>query len=209
MSQYYICVEGNIGSGKTTFTKRYAELTGATAIYEQFSVNTFLILFYENPKQFALPLEMSFLSGRFQQLNNIFSKPDLFAQNYVADYSFLKTLIFAKNNLGAEEFELFKTFYNILNAKLPNPDLIIYLHTETNYLERNIANRGRDYEKLIEKQYLESINTGYKDILLAKLDTPIAILDYKENAWQNVDQNIQNIQILLAKKRFKSGIQVI
>ena len=50
MSQKYICIEGNIGSGKTTFTKRYAELTGATTIYEQFSENPFLESFYKNPK---------------------------------------------------------------------------------------------------------------------------------------------------------------
>jgi len=208
MSQTYICVEGNIGSGKTTFANRYAELTGATAIYEQFSQNPFLELFYKNPKQFAFPLEMSFLAERFQQLNDIFSKPDLFTKQYVADYSFLKTLIFAKNNLQPEEFQLFKSFYSILNTKLPKPDLILYLHTESNYAEKNIVMRGRAYEQVIEKSYLESINRGYKDILLTKIDLPIVLLPYDENSWEKLDETIFNFQNQLNMKVLKNGLQL-
>ena len=110
----YICIEGNIGVGKTTFAKRFAELSGRTLILEEFDQNPFLASFYENPKKHAFPLEMSFLAERFKQLNDLFSKPGLFDKGYVADYTFLKTLIFAEINLTPEEYFVFKKFYSIV-----------------------------------------------------------------------------------------------
>lgn len=209
MSQKYICIEGNIGSGKTTFTKQYAKITGATAIYEQFSDNPFLELFYKNPKQHAFPLEMSFLSERFQQLNNIFSKPDLFTEHYVSDYTFLKTLIFAKNNLTPEEYELFKNFFNILNQKLPKPDLIVFLSTELDYLKENIQTRGRGYEKLIETKYLELLNSRYQEMLLTRLDLPIVLIEYNYSRWNDIELLAQKLQNHLYLNNLKKGLQII
>ena len=209
MSQKYICIEGNIGSGKTTFTQRFAEITEATSIYEQFSENPFLEEFYKNPKQNAFPLEMSFLSERFQQLNQVFSKPNLFASGYISDYTFLKTLIFAKINLNEEEYALFKNFYTILNQKLRKPDLVVYLHTEIDYLKKNIHTRGRKYESLIRTNYLESVNLAYKNMLLSRTDLPIVIIPYTSFDWKNNDKIIASLQKLLSLNGLKNGVQFI
>ena len=208
MTNNYVCIEGNIGAGKTTFTKRYAEITGATPILEQFSDNPFLESFYKNPQQFAFPLEMSFLAERFQQLNTIFSKPDLFASGYVSDYTFLKTLVFAKNNLKDDEYNLFKTFFSLLSQKLPKPSCIIYLHTELEYLTANIQNRGRDYEINMDQSYLEGINSIYKSMLLSKNDVPIILLPYTKKAWRITDNLISHISNLIDHQGFKNGLQV-
>jgi len=208
MNNNYVCIEGNIGAGKTTFTKRYAEITGATTILEQFSDNPFLASFYKNPKQFAFPLEMSFLAERFQQLNNIFSRPDLFTSSYVSDYTFLKTLVFAKNNLQDDEYALFKSFYFILNQKLPTPSFIIYLHTELDYIKTNINSRGREYEQNIDETYLAGLHTTYKSMLLSKKDVPIIILPYSKEDWQQIDESILQIQSDYIKQRLKKGLQL-
>jgi deoxyadenosine/deoxycytidine kinase len=209
MSQKYVCIEGNIGSGKTTFTKQYAEITGATAIYEQFSENPFLESFYKNPAQNAFPLEMSFLSERFQQLNKTFSKPDLFATDYIADYTFLKTLMFAKINLKEEEYALFKNFYSILNQKLRKPDLIVYLHTEIDYVEKNIQSRGRSYENLIQFNYLKAVDSAYKNMLLRRTDIPIIIIPYSATDWKNIKKTILDVQNILSLNTLKNGTQFI
>jgi len=208
MSNFYACIEGNIGAGKTTFTKRFAELSNANTILEQFSENPFLELFYQNPVQYAFPLEMSFLSERFQQLNTIFSKPDLFATSYVADYCFIKTLIFAKQNLAPEEFELFKNFYKILNQKLPKPNFIIYLHTDLDYLRTNITSRGRNYEQNINPNYLTGISDGYKSILLSRHDIPILLLPYTQESWNEADEIILKILTAVKLSKFKNGLQI-
>lgn len=157
----YICVEGNIGAGKTTLVKKIAERHPVHAIYEQFSENPFLELFYKEPQKHSFPLEMSFLAERFQQLNTIFTAPDLFHDIYIADYSFLKCLVFASQTLSPEDFHVFQLFYKILIKQLPKPDYIFYLNDDVNQLQKNIYNRGRSFESHITENYLKSIEKSY------------------------------------------------
>ena len=45
----FLVIEGNIGSGKTTLSKKIAEEHNGKLILEQFADNPFLPKFYENP----------------------------------------------------------------------------------------------------------------------------------------------------------------
>ena len=189
----YICIEGNIGAGKTTFAKRYAELTGRTLILEQFSENPFLAEFYKNPKKHAFPLEMSFLAERFQQLNELFSKPDLFSKGYIADYSFYKTRLFAKINLSEGEFHIFDRLYQVLARQIPQPDKIIYLHTDLSYIKQNIINRNRDIEESIKETYLSNVQEGYLHFTKSQSQQILTIY-YSEDNWHDMDNLIKNIE---------------
>ena len=189
----YICIEGNIGAGKTTFAKRYAELTGRTLILEQFSENPFLAEFYKNPKKHAFPLEMSFLAERFQQLNELFSKPDLFSKGYIADYSFYKTRLFAKINLSEGEFHIFDRLYQVLARQIPQPDKIIYLHTDLSYIKQNIIKRNRDIEESIKETYLSNVQEGYLHFTKSQ-NQEILTIYYSEDNWHDMDNLIKNIE---------------
>jgi deoxyguanosine kinase len=46
----YIAIEGVIGAGKTTLSKKLSESLNAQLILEDFDENPFLERFYENPK---------------------------------------------------------------------------------------------------------------------------------------------------------------
>ena len=75
----FVCIEGNIGAGKTTLAKLLAEEFGGSIILEKFDDNPYLSKFYEEPEKFALQLEVSFLLERYQQLNRILSEPNIFS----------------------------------------------------------------------------------------------------------------------------------
>jgi deoxyadenosine/deoxycytidine kinase len=102
----YIAIEGNIGAGKTTLATRMSEDFNAKLILERFEDNSFLPKFYENPGNYAFPLEMSFLADRYQQLKDKLPMQELFSSFTISDYFIDKSLIFAKNNLKADEFNL-------------------------------------------------------------------------------------------------------
>ena len=67
---------------------------------ERFIDNPFLAKFYENPKDFAFKLEMSFLADRYQQTSEDLSQLNFFSQNIISDYDIHKSLIFSKINLN-------------------------------------------------------------------------------------------------------------
>ena len=51
MQYDFVCIEGNIGIGKTTLVKRLAKHFNATEVYEEFDENPWLPLFYKNPEK--------------------------------------------------------------------------------------------------------------------------------------------------------------
>ena len=94
-----LAIEGGIGAGKTTFATWLSKDLGAELMLERFEENPFLEKFYENPEAHAFSVELSFLADRHKQMQGALKSRNLFKQRLVADYSFAKSLIFAKVNL--------------------------------------------------------------------------------------------------------------
>jgi deoxyguanosine kinase len=161
----FICIEGNIGSGKTTLAKALAQKLKATYLPEQFEENTLLPLFYNDNKTYAFPTEYSFLIDRQKQLSNYFAKVKQNAIT-VSDFHFDKCLCFAKTNLSNKDFSFFKKHFKPLKKTVPTPNLVVYLDTTADLLIKNIENRGRTIEKKLKKSYLsklkKSLDNYYK-----------------------------------------------
>ncbi len=157
----YIVIEGNIGAGKTTLASMIAKEHNAKLILERFADNPFLPKFYSDPARFSFPLELSFLADRYRQLKEELVEQDLFRSFTVADYYFMKSLVFASSTLEKDEFTLYRQIFYIIYSSLPKPDLYVYLHVPPERLLLNIALRGREYEKSITAEYLTGIQESY------------------------------------------------
>lgn len=160
MKYQFITVEGNIGAGKTTLTHLLAKHFDARIVLEEFADNPFLPKFYDNPQQYAFPLELFFMAERYKQLKEMVHK-DLFQQTTISDYLFTKCLLFAKVNLPEEEFRLYQKLFDIIHQQLVFPDILIYLHAPVQKLQANIRKRNREYEQSIPDEYLFNIQETY------------------------------------------------
>jgi deoxyadenosine/deoxycytidine kinase len=161
MNHHFITIEGNIGAGKTTLAHLLSKHFNARLILEEFADNPFLPKFYENPEQFAFPLELFFMAERYKQLKDLLHTKDLFQNITISDYLFTKCLLFAKVNLPQEEFRLYQKLFEIIHQQLLHPDIVIYLHAPVHKLQENIRKRKRDYEQSIPDEYLFSIQETY------------------------------------------------
>jgi len=161
MKHQFIAIEGNIGAGKTTLTHLLSQHFNAKTVLEEFAENPFLTKFYENPKQYAFPLELFFLAERFKQQQDLIKNGDLFQQVIVSDYMFTKCLLFAKANLPEEEFRLYQKMFDVFYQQLTPPDILIYLHSPVNRLQSNIKKRNRKFEQAIPDEYLFKIQETY------------------------------------------------
>lgn len=157
----YLVVEGNIGAGKTSLAKKIARDYNANLILERFANNPFLPKFYKDPDRYSFPLELSFLADRYKQLKDDLGNFDLFKSFTIADYYFMKSLIFSRATLPEDEFHLYRQLFYIIYNSLPKPDLFVYLHVSIDKLLMNIKKRGRSYEQQITYPYLEKIQEGY------------------------------------------------
>ncbi len=176
----FIAIEGNIGAGKTTFATQFAKDVNAKLVLERFEENPFLPKFYQDPKRYAFPLEMSFLADRYQQLTDDLSQYDLFKTSVVSDYYVFKSLIFSKVTLSPEEYALYRKIFNFMYNDLVKPDLYIYLYQNVDRLLQNIKKRGRAYEQSIKSDYLAQIHEGYMNFIKTQKDLNVLILDISD-----------------------------
>lgn len=201
----YICIEGNIGSGKTSLCELIARDYPAQLLLEQFDDNPFLPFFYQNPDRYAFTVELFFMAERHKQLSTITLQHDLFYEFTVADFSFWKTLIFARKNLDEKEYKLFQRLFSMLNAASPNPDLLIYLHRTPEKLLEQINKRDRGYEQNITSQYLQLIQDSYFEFFYSQPSYPIVIVDIEDLDFVNEPTHLEEMEKIVFKS-YRPGV---
>jgi len=201
-------IEGTIGAGKTSLATMIAQEYNAKLILEGFADNPFLPKFYDDADKYAFPLELSFLAERYQQLTDQLSKQDLFKDFTISDYFINKSLIFAQKTLQDDVFGLYAKLFHIINSSIPKPDLLVYLYVSVERLQKNIKNRGRDYEQNIEDDYLDKIQTGYFDFIKQHQEMRILVLDTNDIDFVKNPQDYQKI-IQIIDQDYDYGIHRI
>lgn len=176
----YVVIEGNIGAGKTTLASRIADQFNAHLILEHFEDNPFLPKFYDDPEKYSFPLELSFLASRYKQLKEELVPQDLFKSFSVADYYFMKSLVFAASTLTGDEFNLYRQIFNIIYGSLPKPDIYVYLHLNPERLLGNIEKRGRNFEKSITVDYLRKIQDNYFSFFKQNPENKYLVIDVND-----------------------------
>jgi deoxyguanosine kinase len=206
MELNYIVIEGNIGAGKTSLAKQISKDFNGKLILERFADNPFLPKFYKDPERYSFPLELSFLADRYNQLKKELSDRDLFKSFTIADYYFMKSLIFARSTLSDEEYSLYRQIFEIIYGTLPKPDLFVYLHVDPENLLINIKNRGRDYEQNINIKYLESIQQGYFEFFKQHTELTFLIIDTNNIDFMNNPDDYQEVVQTLFQNEYDSGL---
>ena len=161
MKYNFVTIEGNIGAGKTTLAHLLSKHFNARLILEEFAENPFLPKFYDNPGQYAFPLELFFMAERYKQLKELLQTKDMFQHVTISDYLFTKCLLFAKVNLPDEEFRLYQKLFEIINPQILQPGILIYLHSPVHKLQENIKKRNREFEQSIPNDYLFTLQETY------------------------------------------------
>ena len=201
----YVCIEGNIGTGKTSLCTRLAKRYNGKLILEQFTDNPFLPFFYADPERYAFPVEVFFMTERHKQMQKHILTHDLFASHIFADYFFTKTLLFARNNLNQEEYRIFQHLFQLLEAPFPYPDLLVYLHRSTSKLMQQIEDRGRDMETPISEEYLLTIQNAYFEYFRGEINYPILIIDVEEMDFVKHKEDMDEIIKIMAQ-RYNPGV---
>lgn len=188
----YIAVEGPIGVGKTTLTRRLAETLGYQTLLEQAEANPFLERFYRDPRQHALATQLFFLFQRNQQMAEL-RQGDMFQPVRVADFLIDKDRLFARANLDDDEYALYEKVFQQLTIDAPTPDLVLYLQAPASVLQERVQNRGRSFEREVDRAYLERINEAYSQFFLYYDAAPLLIVNAAEIDFAHSDQDFQQL----------------
>jgi deoxyguanosine kinase len=174
----YFAIEGVIGVGKTTLARLLQNSFDAELQLEVFEENPFLSNFYSDRARYAFQTQIFFLLSRYHQQRR--EIPELIAngRNVISDYTFEKDALFAGVNIHGDELDVYHEVHEALAEKITRPDLIVYLHADTEVLMQRIASRDRSYERQMERGYIEELGKAYDEFFSRHgRSTPVLILE--------------------------------
>jgi len=202
----YVVIEGNIGAGKTTLAQKISDRYNARLILESFADNPFLPKFYNEPEKYSFPLELSFLASRYKQLKEELVSRYLFKSFTIAEYYFTKSLVFASSTLNGDEYNLFRQIFYIIYGSLPKPDIYVYLHLNPERLLENIEKRGRNYERLITREYLQKIQDSYFSFFRQDTSNKYLVIDMNNADFVADERQFSKLTDMIFLNEYHAGV---
>jgi deoxyadenosine/deoxycytidine kinase len=181
----FVAVAGNIGVGKSTLVGMLCERLEWQPFYEPVSENPYLADFYADMSAWAFHSQVFFLTRRLRihyelsqhpgsvvQDRSLYEDAEIFAQN-----------LYLQGFMQERDYLSYRELYETAVQLLPPPDLMIYVRGSVPTLMNRISKRGRDYERTITPEYLQSLNDLYETwisnfVLCPVLTIPADDIDY-------------------------------
>ncbi|MCY6370779.1 deoxynucleoside kinase [Clostridium ganghwense] len=195
-----IVVDGVVGVGKTTLMNMLVEELGYKAFLEPVVDNPILDKFYYDRERYSFSLQIFFLNNRFRMI-----KEAAKMNNAILDRSIYGDLIFAKmlmesGEMSKEEYGLYVDLFENMIEHCHAPKLMIYLETSVDEAIKKINKRGRDYEKIVERDYWQRLNNHYSEYFNSYNISPILKINVDNMDFQNNPQDKEYIFNLIYNK---------
>lgn len=172
-------VEGNIGTGKSTFLsvieKNFSDV--AQVIYEPVDVWTsftdnenrnILDYFYSDPKRYAYMFQNLAIISRIERVKMIDrTKQFVFIERSIWSDKFVFALQCHENNVLSDiEFKIYSRSFDWMEESITNAvqgKKFIYLDSNPEICYKRIHTRGRPEEQTISMEYLKQLDAKHKE----------------------------------------------
>lgn len=199
----FLAVAGNIGAGKSSLTQLLGSQMGCKPFFESVEDNPYLSDFYADMKRWSFNLQVYFLSNRFRSHKAISEGPESVILDRVIyeDAEIFARNLFEIGKMDERDYQNYVALYGVMTEYLRPPDVLIYLRANVDTLLRQISLRGRNFEKAIQREYLEQLNRHYESwigrytrgrLLIVESDS----LDFVNNK-QDLETIVQMVSTML------------
>ena len=172
-----MAVDGPPGSGASAVAGALAAATGAALIRDPAPGNPFLDEFARSPERFAFQTQTFCLLARYRQQVEL-AQPDLFARSgTVTDYVFARDELFARVTLRADELHLYQRIHQLLDQRLPQPDLVVYVTAAREVLRARLRAQVNSADRVIKLSVVERLAEEMDEYFLTYDQAPLLILD--------------------------------
>lgn len=198
----FVAVAGNIGAGKSSLANSLGAAFKWKPYYESVDNNPYLADFYADMSRWSFHLQMYFLANRFKCQKEIAAS----SESVIQDRSIYEDAeVFARNlydigKMSERDYETYVSHFHIMMEYLKPPDLMVYLRANVDTLLKQIARRGRDFEKGIQRSYLEQLNALYEGWISRYKLGPLLIIECDDLDFVN---NPADFNYILARVKYR------
>ena len=189
----FIVFGGPLASGKTTLAGRLAEHRKCRAIMEVVAKHPLIDDFYKDPVTYALETEMIFTIMHYHDVARAV-KEGLFKHEVVCDLFFDGVEAYTSYTLSPENMKAFIPLLRSLQERIPAPTQVFYLNARTEYLMDRVRGRGRDYERYMTFEYLDGVNSAFKEFIKGYRRAPVTILDAEALYHMSPEETVEVIE---------------
>tara|TARA_B100001287_G_scaffold276633_1_gene288372 strand:- start:2543 stop:3205 length:663 start_codon:yes stop_codon:yes gene_type:complete len=180
-------IEGNIGSGKSTFckylkeyfSKYYNEAWNSKVIFVDEPVDVWesikdadgnlLEHFYKSPEKYSYCFQMTAYISRLVNLKNAIKKANrndtiIIERSVFSDYNVFAKMLYKSGKINEIEFQCYKMWFDHFLEDLPN-FFFIYLKTDFKNCHTRVLKRSRVGESPITEDYLQMCEIYHEDWL--------------------------------------------
>ena len=203
-----IIIEGNIGSGKTTFVNYISKnFNDATVNYEpvekwqsyqdEQDINL-LNNFYNDQQRWGYTFQnMAFMTRVKDLIKPCNTKYKFIERSIYTDRNCFALNCYETGKINKMEWEIYTDWFNWLSNSFDvKPDGYIYLRVKPDICLERINKRNRQEESGIPIDYLENIHIKHDDWLLNEKKIPVLVLDWN----CSFDNNIKDVIESFIKK---------
>jgi len=184
---FTVAVEGNIGSGKTTFLNRFYPETDNVDVlpepvdsWRNVNGHNLLAMMYDDPTRYSLLFQTYVQLTMLQRHNQPCTKSAKIMERSLARYCFVENLL-ASGKMSEAEYTVISEWFDYL-VSCPqldlDVDLVVYLRTSPEKAYERILARHRNEEVKIPFEYVRQLHELHEQWLITrtKFQTPSKII---------------------------------
>jgi deoxyadenosine/deoxycytidine kinase len=195
---FLFTIEGNIGSGKSTFLNllkdKLKHVNGIPVVFVEEPVSqwetiqsedgkSMIELFYSDKKKYAFSFQiMAYISRLHCLQKTIKEYPDcilISERSLLADYNVFAKMLYEDDMISHENYQIYTRWFHYF-AQTSEADGIIYLKTEPEVCYQRCISRNRKGEEEISLEYLTSCSEKHDEWLCAEFIPTIKLTNNDE-----------------------------
>ncbi len=177
-------IVGNVGSGKTTLSKKLAKKMSAKYIdVDPYINNPFLPSYVMDMKRwaFSTALHFSFMRSKMiVEVKKITNIPIVLDHGFESGLHMYPWVSFKNGEMNKDEWNFLQQLHNEFMDDLPMVSTTVFIHITTEEIMKRLKIRGREHEKYYTTKYVESLQKGLNEYRkkLIKNNTRQTLIDF-------------------------------
>jgi deoxyadenosine/deoxycytidine kinase len=197
----YIAVDGAPGSGVSAMARALAAATDSRLVIDPAPDNPFRDEFARDPRRYAFQTQTYCLLARYRQQVEL-AQPDLFdPTGVVADYVFARDAMYARVTLTPDEFALYQRIHALLDARIPTPDLVVYLSADRDVLRSRVRKLVSSSDRVIKLKVIDRLAEEMDDFFFAYGAGPLLVINTSEFDFVEQPDQLEELIELIQKTR--------